>query len=316
MRSRRVGSQAIPVIASERGGQATLHAPGQLVSYPIVPIPRRDLRTFVHDLEEVLVVLLAGIGIAAQRREGRPGLYVRSDKIASVGLRCQRWVASHGTSLNVDIDLCLFDLIVSCGEPGLRQTSMEAVTGRTYPMDLVKELYLERRRRCSGGRSRPRARSPIRGWKLSWGLRRRGLRADRRRDFSRPGDRPSGPAIGCADSDHTRVQAECPRQDSNLRHLAPEASALSPELRGREEGGRLTDNSRSATGDRDSRLVAARPAARPAERGAIIPVRAGDCPSRGRVRRECRNPEAATRRGTPPGPHRGARASDGASSCA
>src|SRR4030042_951432 len=25
----------------------------------------------------------------------------------------------------------------------------------------------------------------------------------------------------------------CPRQDSNLRHLAPEASALSPELRGR-----------------------------------------------------------------------------------
>jgi hypothetical protein len=52
-----------------------------------------------------------------------------------------------------------------------------------------------------------------------------------------------------ADSDYTQAQAECPRQDSNLRHLAPEASALSPELRGREEGGRrLTDNSRPATG--------------------------------------------------------------------
>jgi lipoate-protein ligase B len=146
----RVESRAIPVIASERGGQATLHAPGQLVSYLIVPIPRRDLRRFVHDLEEVLVVLLASLGIAARRREGRPGLYVEGDKIASVGLRCHKWVASHGTSLNVDIDLDLFDLIVTCGEPGLRQTSMQAVTGRTYPMALVKELYLEAATRVFG----------------------------------------------------------------------------------------------------------------------------------------------------------------------
>ncbi len=59
-------------------------------------------------------------------------------------------MASHGTSLNVDIDLSLFDLIVSCGEPGLRQTSMEAVTGRTYPMALVKELYLAAATRVFG----------------------------------------------------------------------------------------------------------------------------------------------------------------------
>jgi lipoyl(octanoyl) transferase len=154
----RVKSQGIPVIASERGGQVTLHAPGQLVSYLIVPIPRRDLRRFVHDLEEVLVVLLAGLGVSALRREGRPGLYVEGNKIASVGLRCHRWVASHGTSLNVEIDLDLFDLIVTCGEPGLRQTSMEAVSGRPYPMALVKELYLEAATRVFGWTlSAPRA---------------------------------------------------------------------------------------------------------------------------------------------------------------
>jgi len=146
----RIEGQAIPVLVSERGGQATLHAPGQLVSYLIVPIPNRDLRRFVHDLEEVLAVLLAGQGISADRREGRPGLYVEGNKIASVGLRCQRWVASHGTSLNVSIALDLFDLIVSCGEPGLRQTSMEAITGCTYPMPLVKQLYLEAATRVFG----------------------------------------------------------------------------------------------------------------------------------------------------------------------
>ena len=136
-------NRGVEVEASERGGQATLHAPGQLVAYPIVPVPRHDLRRYVHDLEEVFMLLSADYGVTAHRREGHPGLYVQGDKIMSVGLRCHRWVASHGASYNVSIDLSLFDLIVSCGEPGLRQTSLEAVTGRLFPMDEVKSRWLE-----------------------------------------------------------------------------------------------------------------------------------------------------------------------------
>jgi lipoyl(octanoyl) transferase len=140
----------IQVLPSERGGQATLHAPGQLISYPIVLIPGRDLRGFVHDLEETLLVLLAGLGVRGHRREGRPGVYVEGKKIASVGLRCYRWVASHGTSLNVDVDLGLFDLIVSCGEPELRQTSLLGATGRDFSMDLLKRQYVEAASRVFG----------------------------------------------------------------------------------------------------------------------------------------------------------------------
>ncbi|MBC7294591.1 MAG: lipoyl(octanoyl) transferase LipB, partial [Thermoleophilia bacterium] len=121
----------------------TLHAPGQLVSYPIVRIPRRDLGGYVHNLEEVLVRLLADLGVLAERRRGRPGLYVEGRKIASVGLRCQQWVASHGTSLNVNVDLGLFVHIVSCGEPELEQTSLEQLTGRTFPMEDIKRRYRE-----------------------------------------------------------------------------------------------------------------------------------------------------------------------------
>ena len=140
--SQLIRGKGLEIAESERGGQATLHAPGQLVSYPVVPIPRRNLRAFVRGLEDVLLLLLEEFGVGAQRREGRPGLYVDGRKIASVGLRCHRWVSSHGTSLNVNVDLSLFDLIVACGEPELRQTSLHALTGEAPPMKQVKAAYL------------------------------------------------------------------------------------------------------------------------------------------------------------------------------
>ena len=136
-------AETLPVMRSERGGAATLHAPGQLVSYPIIPVPGRDLRHFVWNLEEVLVRLLSDLSIDAERSGGRPGLYVGADKIASVGLRCRRWVASHGTSLNISNDLGLFDAIIACGETGLRQTSVAALAGSAPDMPTAKRAYAE-----------------------------------------------------------------------------------------------------------------------------------------------------------------------------
>lgn len=130
----------VAVVRSERGGRATVHAPGQLVIYPVVPIPRRDLRAYVYGLEEMARLVLERLGLQAHRRPGFPGLYVQEKKIASVGLRCERWVASHGISLNVNVELDLFDLIVSCGEADLRQTSLQALTGNTYSMGEIKTL--------------------------------------------------------------------------------------------------------------------------------------------------------------------------------
>jgi lipoyl(octanoyl) transferase len=133
----------LPVVRTERGGAATMHAPGQLVSYPVLRIPGRNLRAFVHGLEQTLIFLLAAYGVTAERRAGAPGLYSQGAKIASIGLRCHRWVSSHGTSLNVSNDLHLFDSIVSCGEADLRQTSIAALTGATPPMQDVKKTYSE-----------------------------------------------------------------------------------------------------------------------------------------------------------------------------
>ncbi len=150
-----VFGRGVEVVASERGGQTTLHAPGQLVSYPIVPIPGKDLSAYVRGLEEVILTVLAGVGVAGHRRPGHPGVYVEGDKIASVGLRCQRWVASHGTSLNVSLDLSLFDLIVSCGEPAMKQTSVARLTGANPGMDKLKRLYCQAAARVFSWELRP-----------------------------------------------------------------------------------------------------------------------------------------------------------------
>jgi lipoate-protein ligase B len=133
--------RGVEVAVSERGGAVTLHAPGQLISYPILPIRDHDLRRYVWRLEEVLRLLLLDLHVQAERSPGRPGLYVGGRKIASLGLRCSRWVASHGTALNLDVDLSLFELIVSCGEPALRQTNVAELTGSHPDMAEARERY-------------------------------------------------------------------------------------------------------------------------------------------------------------------------------
>jgi lipoate-protein ligase B len=53
-----------------RGGGVTYHGPGQLVLYPVFDLARRgrDLRRFIHDLEEGIIQALAAYGLACQRR--------------------------------------------------------------------------------------------------------------------------------------------------------------------------------------------------------------------------------------------------------
>jgi lipoate-protein ligase B len=134
--------RGVDIVESERGGRVTLHAPGQLVSYPIVPIPRRDLRSYVFALEDVLATVLLAHGLSASRTPAGPGLYIDGAKVASLGLHCERGIASHGTSLNVDVELSLFDLVISCGNPGTRQTSMREALRRPVSMHRVKQNYL------------------------------------------------------------------------------------------------------------------------------------------------------------------------------
>ncbi len=119
----------IPVCKSDRGGQLSYHGPGQLLGYLLLDLRRRALgvRQLVCTIEQVLVQLLAEMGLQAAGDRKAPGVYVDGAKIAALGLRIRRGCCYHGFSLNIAPDLQAFARIDPCGFPGLRVTSLEAL---------------------------------------------------------------------------------------------------------------------------------------------------------------------------------------------
>lgn len=117
----------IALVQIDRGGQITYHGPGQLVAYLLIDLPRRRLkvRELVTLMEQAIIDTLADYGLAAQRKEGAPGVYIGGDKIAALGLRVRNGCSYHGLSLNVDMDLTPFTWINPCGYEGLRTIQMK-----------------------------------------------------------------------------------------------------------------------------------------------------------------------------------------------
>lgn len=110
-------AHGVALHATERGGLATYHAPGQLVAYVLVDLGSRGLavRHLVARLEDAVIAWLASRGVSAGRRAAHPGVWVGPDKIAAIGLHVRRGVSLHGLALNLCPDLRGFGLIVPCG---------------------------------------------------------------------------------------------------------------------------------------------------------------------------------------------------------
>ncbi len=141
-------ARGIEIVEVGRGGRSTYHGPGQLVCYPILDLSERgrDLRRYVGALEQTLIATLADFGVEGQTIEGQhaSGVWAGERKIASIGVRCARWVTSHGLSLNVDLDLGVYDLFDACGLGGMPFTSLACETGEAVTTAQVREPLLRR----------------------------------------------------------------------------------------------------------------------------------------------------------------------------
>ena len=121
---------------TDRGGDITYHGPGQIVGYPILNLGaiRRDVVWYVRMLEEAMIRATAEFGVAAERVDGKTGIWVKNgnaeEKLAAIGVHISRWVTSHGFAYNVSTDLRKFDLIVPCGIADRKATSLEKLLGR------------------------------------------------------------------------------------------------------------------------------------------------------------------------------------------
>jgi lipoyl(octanoyl) transferase len=137
----------IALFETGRGGDVTYHGPGQLVGYPILDLKpdRCDLHRYLRDLEEVLILALADLGLLAGRVEGLTGVWVGERKLAAIGVRVSSgWITSHGFALNVATDLSYFETIVPCG---IRDHGVGSVAGelkRDVSIDEVQEVVVRR----------------------------------------------------------------------------------------------------------------------------------------------------------------------------
>jgi lipoate-protein ligase B len=131
--------QNIPVFKVERGGDATLHAPGQLVGYPIIKLVEPDVHKFLRKLEEVLIRTASDFGVTASRKEGHTGVWSEGKKLASIGVAVTNWTTFHGFALNVNTDLGYFRLIKPCGLDPETMTSMEKIAGKGFSIQSVKQ---------------------------------------------------------------------------------------------------------------------------------------------------------------------------------
>ena len=128
-----------PVHQAGRGGQYTYHGPGQRIAYAMMDLTRRgrDVRAYVHALEDWVIKALAEFGVNGERRADRVGVWVvrrdrpplpdgrpAEDKVAAIGVRVRRWIAFHGVAINVEPDLSHFRTIVPCGVRDYGVTSL------------------------------------------------------------------------------------------------------------------------------------------------------------------------------------------------
>ena len=113
-----LAARGIAVVATDRGGLATYHGPGQLVAYPVIRLRGRGgPHWYVRALERVIIGSLAEFGLAAATVDGLTGVWTGDGqrKIAAIGVKIAGGVAYHGFAINVDPDLRMFDGIIPCG---------------------------------------------------------------------------------------------------------------------------------------------------------------------------------------------------------
>jgi lipoyl(octanoyl) transferase len=107
----------LPLHRIDRGGEVTHHTPGQLVLYPVLNLQRHgaDLHRYLRALEQVVIDLLAELGLEGERLEGLTGVWLQGRKVAAIGVGARRWISQHGLALNVEADLAGFEAVVPCG---------------------------------------------------------------------------------------------------------------------------------------------------------------------------------------------------------
>jgi lipoyl(octanoyl) transferase len=140
----RLAARGIALFETGRGGDVTLHAPGQVVGYPILALKGegRDTHLYLRDLEEVMIRVARDFGVESGRTPGLTGTWAGKEKLGAIGVRLNSgWITSHGFAFNAANDLSLYDVIVPCGIRGKGVTSLARLLDRPVEVADVMDQF-------------------------------------------------------------------------------------------------------------------------------------------------------------------------------
>lgn len=134
-----IGPEVVPI---ERGGRVTFHGPGQLVVYPIVPLPKKDVRAWLSALEQLGVDVCAEFGLHGEPSLDGTGVFVGGRKVVSIGVAIRAWINLHGLAINVAMDLSPFRRIRPCGLDPDVMSDLSRCAGRPITIAAAKQAVI------------------------------------------------------------------------------------------------------------------------------------------------------------------------------
>ena len=144
----------LPLFKTGRGGKLTYHGPGQRVIYVMMDLrKRKDVRRFVIQLENWIILSLNKFNIHGETRTNRVGIWVVTrnnvndqtltveKKVSAIGIRLRKWIAFHGISINVNPNMQHYKAIVPCGLHNYGVTSLHELGCKISMSELDNVLY-------------------------------------------------------------------------------------------------------------------------------------------------------------------------------
>jgi len=131
-------NKSIKLIKTNRGGKITYHGPGQLICYFVIDLrnKKKDIRNFVCIIEKTIIQTLEEFNIKSFADRNNVGVWTKNnnkiEKVAAIGIRVSKWIAYHGFSININIDLNKYKNIIPCGIKDKGVTNLKSIIAQNY----------------------------------------------------------------------------------------------------------------------------------------------------------------------------------------
>ena len=131
-------NKSIKLIKTNRGGKITYHGPGQLICYFVIDLrnKKKDIRNLVCIIEKTIIQTLEEFNIKSFADRNNVGVWTKNnnkiEKVAAIGIRVSKWIAYHGFSININIDLNKYKNIIPCGIKDKGVTNLKSIIAQNY----------------------------------------------------------------------------------------------------------------------------------------------------------------------------------------